>query len=239
MADSDIPNRFWPAVKWAIAGIFLFVFFLEAADAFREGQLKTGVIFGVLFVLTFGIVIQWEKIVTGRSAAVPKLDYLSYEDSDLGSALCAMAWCSAWGKWFPAQSLAQDDHKAASEWSVFTAAASLVQDALIDGRLAARGRSPGGTDYEDISREAWRLAALKPEPNNRTRWKVRIIPRSDVEPARIGKLLAYDNVTVNARQFEALWPLKDKKTDAARRALLKRARKAGADPAEIAKLDRD
>ena len=43
---------------------------------------------------------------------------------------------------------------------------------------------------------------------------------------------------VSARQFENLWPRKDKIADAKRKILLKKAKKAGADPAEIAKLAR-
>jgi hypothetical protein len=56
---------------------------------------------------------------------------------------------------------------------------------------------------------------------------------------RTDQLAAYDSLIVSARQFEKLWPRKDKKTDATRKHLLKTARKAGVDQAEIKKLSRD
>jgi hypothetical protein len=55
---------------------------------------------------------------------------------------------------------------------------------------------------------------------------------------RTAQLNAYDSIIVSGRQFEKLWPLKDERADALRKRNLKKAKKAGADPAEIAKLSR-
>jgi hypothetical protein len=63
-----------------------------------------------------------------------------------------------------------------------------------------------------------------------------IIPRGGVDPARIFKLLNYDSIIVNSRAFEKLWPRSDWKLDSARKKLLKKAMKAGADPEYVRKL---
>ncbi|MGA8611440.1 MAG: hypothetical protein WB760_06935 [Xanthobacteraceae bacterium] len=62
MSDALIPDRFMPAIRWVIAGIALFVFFLEAADSFREGELASGFVFVGLFVVTLPIAIWWNAI---------------------------------------------------------------------------------------------------------------------------------------------------------------------------------
>jgi hypothetical protein len=59
MSDADIPNRFGPAMRWVIAGIALFVFFLIAAEKFNEGQYTAGTINAILFVVTFIIAVKW------------------------------------------------------------------------------------------------------------------------------------------------------------------------------------
>jgi hypothetical protein len=60
MSDSDIPPRFGLAIRWVLAAIALFVFFLEAADAFRAGDVSAGIIFAGLFAVTFVIAVKWE-----------------------------------------------------------------------------------------------------------------------------------------------------------------------------------
>jgi hypothetical protein len=72
-------------------------------------------------------------------------------------------------------------------------------------------RQPSDTiEYEDISREAWRLAAIRMEPHLNTLWRASVFPRSNVDPERIKKLLDYDSIIVNSREFEKLWPRVDK-----------------------------
>jgi hypothetical protein len=74
------------------------------------------------------------------------------------------------------------------------------------------------------------------EPHPTTLWQAVRFPRSEVDPERIKKLLDYDSVIVNSREFEKLWPRVDKFTDNARKKLLKKARKAGAAPEHIERL---
>jgi hypothetical protein len=56
---------------------------------------------------------------------------------------------------------------------------------------------------------------------------------------RTDRLATYDSLIINSRQFEKLWPRKDGATDLARKRLLKKAKKAGAATAEIAKLSQE
>jgi hypothetical protein len=115
-------------------------------------------------------------------------------------------------------------------------ASSIVLEHLMDGKLESRGRPTGGVDYEVIPKETWRLAGLSAREDNRTIWRIVVIPRHQVPPDRIKKLLSYDSIIVNSRNFEALWPASNRKTDAARKRLLKKAKAAGADPVEIKKV---
>jgi hypothetical protein len=149
------------------------------------------------------------------------LEYLHEEDAGLGGAIRAMVWCSAWAKWFRSQSQVDDR-------TVMQTAASLVLDALTDGHLQASGRKPGQMDYEPIPRTHWRSTALYMIPDDRTLWKMILVPRGGAEihpdgkvdgrdPAavqRTSQLQAYDSIIVNARQFETLWPLSNASTDA-------------------------
>jgi hypothetical protein len=161
-------------------------------------------------------------------------EYLRYRDSELGSAVRNMAWDSAWGRWYSAQQLSSNGKR--NDWVLMNTAASLVVDALIDGRLEARGRTPPGITYEPIPRETWRLAFLQTQPNDSSIWKVVVAPRSGVDPARLGTLLGYDSVVVDSRQFLRIWPTKNETADVARRLLLEHAKSKNVDPAEIERL---
>jgi len=190
---------------------------------------------------------------TGQLQAPTKLKYLHNEDYPLGAAIMDMAWHSAWAKWFASQYLATNNHHPASEEHVMQIATGIVHDALMDGQLEVQGRKPGQLDYKPIPRTHWRSTALHMIPDRRSLWKMILIPTggAEIHPdgtvvghdqraiQRTDQLAAYDSLIVSARQFEKLWPRKDKDTDAARKRLLKTARKAGADPVEIEKLSRD
>lgn len=60
MSDADIPDKLGPALRWAIAGIALFVFFLIAAEKFADGKNDVGVVFTVLFIATFLVAVKWK-----------------------------------------------------------------------------------------------------------------------------------------------------------------------------------
>lgn len=204
-----------------------------------------------LLLLPFGLILLWLALRTGKPT--PKTDglgYLSSEDAELGPAVRDMAWRSAWGKWFASQHLGSSNK--ANEL-IMHAATHIVQDALTDGQLEVRGRRPGQMDYEPIDRTHWRSTGLHMIPDSRSLWKMILIPRGGAEITPDGKVIGrdqeavqrtdrlatYDSLIVNSRQFEKLWPRKDGATDLARKRLLKKAKKAGADPAEIAKLSQD
>lgn len=75
MADSDIPDRFGPAVRWVLAGIALFVFFLLGSEALENGHYRTGTVFFILFALTLAVTVKWDQIVRylGRDKVTPIL----------------------------------------------------------------------------------------------------------------------------------------------------------------------
>ena len=164
------------------------------------------------------------------------LGYLHHEDSELGPAIVDMAYRSAWAKWYASQYLAHNNHQPVDELTTLNAASELVTQALMDGKLEARGRPAGAVDYEPITSETWRLAGLQPVRHPASLWTFNVIPRSGVEPQRMQRLLDYDSLIVNCRRFENLWPATDKKMDYKRKRLLKQAKRAGAAPTEIARL---
>jgi hypothetical protein len=141
-------------------------------------------------------VIRFARWSRSRSQPEP---YLSDVDSELGSAIRDMATYSAWAKWFASQALAISNHQPVSQSHLMHIASSIVLDALMNGKIFARGRSSSAIEYEDIPREAWRLAAIRMEPDLRTLWRAVLFPRSNVDPERIDRLLGYDSVIVDSR----------------------------------------
>jgi hypothetical protein len=190
-----------------------------------------------------------------KKGAIEPLQYLHHEDTELGPAIMMMAWDSAWGKWYAAQCLANSPKGTPNnrEENVISTAASSVWDGLKDGKLVAHGRKPGQLDYEPIPQTHWRSSPLHMVRDNATLWKMVLIPTGGAEihpdgtivgrdqPSvqRTSELQTYDSLIVNARQFEGLWPKKEKRADTARRVFLRKAKKNGADPVEIATLLRD
>jgi len=71
-------------------------------------------------------------------------------------------------------------------------AMNLVLDALTDGRLEVRGRKPGQMDYEPIPQTHWRSTALHVVPNDRTLWKMVLIPRGGAEIHPDGTVIGFD-----------------------------------------------
>lgn len=165
-----------------------------------------------------------------------KRHYLSDEDTELGTAIHHMAMFSAWAKWFAAQHLALNEHKPISESSMMSTASSLVLDAAMNGKLSMRGRPAGSIQYEAISRETWRLIAIKMEPHPATLWKAVVIPRSNVDQERVQEILEYDSIILSSREFEQLWPRDDRGHDRARMKELKKAKRLGADAQAVEKL---
>jgi hypothetical protein len=259
MAEGEIPNQFSHAVRMAVFWISLpFIFLLVGIERIFDpggNRYQVGACFVAAF-LSILVAVYWNRLLPQRwqPAIEPApLDYLHDEDSELGSAIRGMVWRSAWGKWYAAQHLATNNHHPASEEHVMQIATSLVHNALMDGRLEAHGRKPGQLDYEPIPRTHWRSTGLHMIKDNRTIWKMILIPAGcfEIHPdgtvvghnqeavRRTDRLAVYDSLIVGARQFEKLWPRKDRKTDIARKRLLKTAKKCGADSAEIEKLSRD
>jgi len=188
-----------------------------------------------LFILPWA----WDRFMARfQASSVPKkLEYLHYEDSELGGAIRDMATYSAWAKWFASQSLAVDNHKPCGASVMMFTASSIVHAALMNGKLVARGRPSGAIEYEKIPTEAWRLIAIHMRPHRASLWHGVVIPCSGVDNQRIAKFLDYDSIVVNSREFESIWRKRDLRYDRFRRKLLKKAKKVGADPEDIKYLN--
>jgi len=67
MSDADIPNRFGPAIRWVVAGIFLFVEVLGISDSAHVHDWTWVAIYSVLFIGTFIIAVKWVQIADALS----------------------------------------------------------------------------------------------------------------------------------------------------------------------------
>ena len=164
MTEGEIPNRLSHAVRMAVFWISLpFIFLLVGIERIFDlggNRYQIGGCFAAAF-LSIVVAVYWNRILPRRSQLVndPPLAYLRNEDSELGSAIRDMVWCSAWGKWFAAQYLT-NSHHSASEEHVMQIATHLVLNALTDGQLEVRGLRPGQLDYEPIPQTHWRSTAF-------------------------------------------------------------------------------
>lgn len=165
--------------------------------------------------------------------------YLPEPDADLSIAFWAMSQASAWAKWYLAQLLVSE-RKPTDERSFMNIVSTVVCDAAVKGKLEIRGRPGDSKDWEIIKREDWHSVYLDVQPNTTqlgSPWKVRIQPRSGINSELVAKLIGYDDrLMVNSAQFQEIWPRRDAATDAARKKLLKEAKKVRADLAEIRRL---
>jgi len=253
--DTDIPDKILPTLR-LLAINLVWILPLIAIERATEGHTRIAIFLVALLVLDIPIAVYWDRLIQGpwRRRREEKLHYLDmYVDSELGSAIRDMALRSAWGKWFAAQNLALNDHKPITEWHLMGTAAGVVQDEVTNGKLEVRGRKPGQLGYEAIPATHWRSTALHMVRDKAATWKLVLIPRGGAEitpegevighrkdtTERTKQLAEYDSLIVNSAQFESLWPRKDRGTDAARKRLLRQAKKAGADANEIAKLSQN
>jgi hypothetical protein len=175
------------------------------------------------------------------------MSYLSAHDYELGPAIIEMAYRSAWGRWFAAQQLVTMG-KPIDERYWFQTAAGQVLDKLRDGDLVVRGRLRGQTGSEIIPETDWRDVAFYYFPDNRVLWKLRVLPReavtiqddrvihTDLSMETVSHITRYDNLLVDSRQFENLWPVTDQIADSKRQQFLKDARRRTLDANAIRAL---
>jgi hypothetical protein len=60
--DAAIPDRFWPAVRWACTYVFSWILPLVAAEEFTAGQWSTGAIISLLILLDWMVAAKWDWI---------------------------------------------------------------------------------------------------------------------------------------------------------------------------------
>lgn len=81
-----------------------------------------------------------------------------------------------------------------------------VLDAAMNGKIEIRGRQPGAVEYFPVTQATWRLVAFEVIPDKFAIWKLRVVPRHEVDPARVQRTLDCDSLIVDSRQFESVWP---------------------------------
>src|SRR5579864_8576422 len=161
MADSGIPDKLLPALRMAVFWVALpFIFFLIGVERYFSGTAYEVVGCFASAVLSIVVAVYWERLLPKRlRTKSARLGYLRDHDSDLGPAIRDMVSLSAWGKWYAAQYLAKNDHQPADEGHLMGIGTHIVRDALMDGRLQARGRRPGKMEYAAIPSTHWRSTA--------------------------------------------------------------------------------
>jgi hypothetical protein len=58
MADADIPDKFWPAIRLVVNNL-VWILPLLAIEQAATGEVRTAVILGVLFVVDLGVAVKW------------------------------------------------------------------------------------------------------------------------------------------------------------------------------------
>jgi hypothetical protein len=253
--EGEVPSKLSPAVRQGVFyGSLPFIFLLIAVDRYfaEHGTRNEVIACIVLAFLSLIVAVYWDRFLPARwrRKSETSLAYLHHEDAGLGSAIRDMAWDSAWGKWYASQQLANVGKL--DETELMRVAASNVTEALVNGKLKARGRQPGQLDYEEIPRTHWHSTVPYMVPDNKTLWKMVLLPTGGVEKLpggmtvmhdvsaaqRTDQLRQFDSIIVDAREFEKLWPRKDARVDVGRKQFLKKAKKAGVDAATIERFKR-
>ena len=245
----------WPILRWLLDNA-LFDWFTDYLDKhwhIKEADLIASVSSYVIPLLLSALVVAFvywlarQPTVAETHEQPAKLTYLGAPDYELGPAIIEMARGSAWGRWFAARELV-DFGKPIDERKWYQIAASIVLEKLKDGKLVVRGRMHGQTGSEPIPQTDWRDIALYYFPDNRTLWKLRILPRegvtiqddevigTDLSMRTVAHITRYDSLLVDSHQFETLWPRNEKVADSERRKFLKEARKRKLDPNAITVL---
>jgi hypothetical protein len=163
--------------------------------------------------------------------------YLSGVEVGLQHAMYAMSLRSAWARWYMAQHLAAVGTSPLPEAMLLDIAAnSMVLDALVNGTLTAMGRLPGQIEAVSIPRHFWHYTCFEIKPDDRTIWRISLRDRNEVPEERKRYLPKYEDLLINTEEFERLFPRNDPLTDAARRKLLRQARRKGASKSDLEKL---
>lgn len=254
--DVGIPDKPSQAIRVQVwLGVPLVCLFgaLEAYQSSTDTWIEVFT-FIVLFFITTLAGIYWNALLP-RWLRFPstELAYLSDKNSELGWAIRAAASYSAWGKWYAAQILVNSG-KPITDISILGVAAGIVTGHLMNGDIEVRGRLPGKLEYEVIHRTAWRSSAVVFIHDPVKLWRLVIAPRGIFQlngngdivhasnPAsveRTGIIRKYDSLIVDSAQFEKVWPKNEWKTDMARYAFLREARRRNLDEVEMIRLTRD
>jgi hypothetical protein len=202
MAESDIPNKFWTAIRYAIFWIALpFIFLLVGVEKISDGHIYQGLAWLCGAPISVAISVYWERIITRLrrgSNQQPSLTYLIYRDSELGSAIISAAQYSACGRWSAAQILANSGQPIQQRHLLHRVASEAI-DKILDGDIQVRGRKPGQLDYEAIPRTYWRSTTFYVVEDPLSLWRIVLCPRGGVELAPDGTIARAENAPAAAR----------------------------------------
>jgi hypothetical protein len=197
MADTGVPDKLLPAMRLAIFWVGLpFIGLLLGSEKLSDGKYyEAAAWFGCAF-LSVAVAVYWDGFIGRlwpRYQQQNELTYLTYRDSEVGSAIINAARYSAYGRWFAAQILVNSGHPI-DQRHLLHVMASQVIDKILDGDLEVRGRKPGQMDHEIIPRTYWRSSAFYVVEDPLALWKIIICPRGVVQIEPDGTVHASDAV---------------------------------------------
>jgi hypothetical protein len=120
-------------------------------------------------------------------------------------AIFRLADRSAWGKWQLAMCAVQGSSN--SEESRLRLSEQVFRQSAEDGVVSIRGRQKHSVNYEELSRDFWRVVYFDLQRDPHTLWRAAL-------KVRLGatvKLPEYDDFIVDKQQFDAAWPERDLK----------------------------
>jgi hypothetical protein len=167
----------------------------------------------------------WEKI--AQDVKLPKIGEMARGARlvEAGNRIVhdALFWLqdkSAWGRWYTAQALA-NNNEVLTEQRILHTAMSNIEEKARKGVITILGVAPGKLGYEPLSPELLQTrACLYLEEDPRTLWRVRLGPYSDAKAEIIAALPVYDWLAIDLEHVKRLWPETDQATDQATARLL-------------------
>jgi hypothetical protein len=114
---------------------------------------------------------------------------------------------SAWGRWQDAQR--RGSGGSLSEIFKFNVAEHVLRTAAENGELLIKGRQKKSVEYKDFDQHFWRTAYFEIQPNPVSLWKATVRPRAGADVS----ISEYDDVLVEKRRVEILWPRRDWQCD--------------------------
>lgn len=160
-------------------------------------------VIGIIIILCVGF-LAWDGVSFFRSLP-PRPKRASHSQLFIGimEAIYWIAEKSAWGRWQDAKRRASGE--TSSELSKFSAAEHVLRAAAENGEILLKGREKKSVEYRDFDQHFWRTAHFEIQSNPAALWRARIRPLTGADVS----ISEYDDVLVERRRIEFLWPRRD------------------------------